>query len=130
VCSACTRDGRHRWLKAMEAGVNGIGEQAIGSPLHSHLLNVQKIVTFSSGKVFPLVARSLLNNFYFALQAVNSYFPAPSRRETYMLFFSEKSLLGFYGVFFYRFSTKRLQSIIFFSWYARVIWRGRRALLA
>jgi hypothetical protein len=82
------------------------------------------------GEVFPLVARGLLPNISF-LRAKTStvIFPAPSRRETHVLIFSKKSLLGFRGaLFLLPFARKvfgrSVRADCFSSRHVWAIWRG------
>jgi hypothetical protein len=87
--------------------MDDVGEQATGARTALTIIIAQKNFYVPSEEVFPSNARSLQTNialcFFFN-------FPAPSRRETAVLFFSEKSPLGFRDAFFYSFSREEFSA--------------------
>jgi hypothetical protein len=88
--------------------------------------NARKIFTFSSGEVVSFAAQDLPKVFSFISRALNGHFPVPSRRETHMFFFSEKSLLEFRVAIFIAFPRSvfghTVQADSSFSCYVRAIW--------
>jgi hypothetical protein len=105
--------GQRRWTRRHELTEANRrrrkqGRMISGSkPPGQHSRSLLKFLRSLPEKFFLSLREAYCRIFPFVLRELNGHFLMPSRRETHMLFFSEKSLLEFRGAFFYCFPTKR-----------------------
>jgi hypothetical protein len=128
--SSCNGERSGGWLMVKECKDGYVGEQATGARTALTITNCAEIFSRTRREKFPFDRAGPTPNISFLPGKTSTViFPAPSHSETHVLFFSEKSPLGFRGALFLlpfvrRVFGRTVRADCFSSRHVRVIWRG------